>query len=562
MSDAEGGIRFLYQARELSRSIDSVIEAGDLDETFRFVHSIKSMAGQIGLDALSMKAHEVETELENARASGDGFASPVRQTVRIWLAELERALDALEQSQRAPADAPVLSAFEEEILAESVRRGERFYRLECSIDPESPLKVARAHLVVNNLELVANVIRTDPPLSEPDESRFGTISVLLTADIEEERLYEAANVDEVDRIRLERVQPGNAPSDVEDDHDEKRSTSSSPSGPYRVDARTMAWISAQMDEADSVLSRLSVGEGARLGRLRTILGALRETFAAIQRRSVGSLFDRLKTTAEELAESVGKRVEIVTWGDQVVVDTRVIEAVSDPLLHLVRNAVDHGVEPREERVAAGKSACGRIELRAEDLGAQIAFSVRDDGRGMDREKLIEEARSRSIVVSGDESVRDIIGTPGFSTVDSPTDLSGRGFGLDIVIQRVEAIGGTVEVTTKAGVGTTIRITAPTLSHVGDSLIVRCNGNFYAVPAASVERMLPFDASALRRDRGGGIWFERVPVYTVSGRMTVSSPIPKTGMVVLVRYLERTGWLYVDDVLFERKGGEATAGGGM
>ena len=548
--------RFVHDAREIALSIPDALSHEDLDEIFRHVHSIKSIAAQVGESAIAGATHELESALASARSRGS-IEAETRRSVAAWLNYLDSSLISLEHKfeEQAAVDELDLTDFERQLLSESIRRGERFYRLSCNIDKESPVKLARAHLVINNLEIEANVIKSIPPLSIEDETMLETLSIYLTTDVDERRLYEAANVDEIHNIRLDQLSG-------------RRDTSASASllneatdaghanlhGAYRIEARTLEWALSQLNEADAVLRRNSTTPASH--RFTSILGSLRDSLLSVQRQRVGVVFERLEQTARDIAASLEKRVDFDIRGFEILLDSRLLDAVADPLLHLVRNAIDHGIESPEERRDAGKPEVATITLSFDIDGATLEFRIADDGRGIDRRRVEADARKRGIEIEADGDILSLLATPGYSTLENPTGISGRGFGFDIVVQRITGIGGTVSIESTPGSGTMISLRLPPIADSGAKLIIRNGDRYFAIPSSSIERIIPVDAASFKRDRSGGIYSERIPLHTIGGRISVRDALPKNGTMLLVRYLHRTGWLCVDDVLFERSTSES------
>lgn len=549
-------VRFVQEARALADSLDAALGAGDGDETFRIVHSIKSMAAQVGYEEIASEAHELESELESDRSSDDR-KRPSRNRAVTWLTGLRSRLAELAHSyEKASTPAaldPDFDRFEQRLLGEAQRRGERTYRLICSIDPESPLKTARAHLVVSNLETIANVIKTDPVLSETDDTKYHELVVYLTAEVEENELYEAANVDEIDRIQIEELSPQGKPV-VASERAFDTTGDFTVSGPYRLEARTLEWLLSQVDEADLVLRRLPPAAGKPAQRLHHLVGSIGDALRSIHIQPLDTLFERLETAAGELAGRVGKQVTVEVVGGSVRVDTRILDAVYEPLLHVIRNAVDHGLEQPDRRVELGKPETGTIRIEGTDRGTALDLRVGDDGRGVDVEALRKVAEKRGVEVD-ESNIGELLMAPGLTTNESADGLSGRGFGLDIVRQRVASLGGTVDVASEPGRGTTFSFTIPLNLTTASRTVLRDGGRLYSIPSATVERIIPLDVSSLKRDRSGGIWFERTPLYSVRGRMRITDTLPRDGTILLLRCLDRSGWLCVDEVLFERHGGE-------
>lgn len=553
-ADDSKGIRsrFVADARIIYNELLAGLPNSEFDEIFRHVHSIKSIAAQVGENDIAHEADEVESFLETSR--GRPVDTNIKKHVSWWLSDLDSTLTRFEREfdpSEEGKNTATLNQFERQLLDEARRRGERYYRLSCRIDPQSPLKLARAHLVLSNLEQNANVIACDPPLNNEDEDRFEQFAVYLTADADEQMLYEAANVDEVDQIRLDLLTGSDdyTATTALEGTDQDRRDRVDLHGSYRIESRTLQWSLAQLNEADMVI-RKSRKSPASL-RLLSILGALRNSLMSVQRQRLGDLFQRLATTAEEIAASMEKRIHVETAGEDLLLDSRLVDSVSDGLLHLVRNAVDHGIELPADRKRDGKPVVGTITVAFRLDSGVLEFSVRDDGKGIENRNIEEQARARGFPVEPDDDLISLLSIPGFSTLDTPTSVSGRGYGIDIVVQRATAVGGTVDIESEPGSGTIVFLRFPPMSDSDARLVIRNRSTYYAIPSASIERIVPLDIEALKRDRNGGIYRDRVPLYNVGGRLRVEEGVPRDGTMILIRYLDRTGWLCVDDVLFER-----------
>ncbi|MGG5822187.1 ATP-binding protein [Falsiroseomonas sp. HW251] len=264
---------------------------------------------------------------------------------------------------------------------------------------------------------------------------------------------------------------------------------------------------------ESLHRRLPMGPARELGnainRLRTVQEALERAegrLAVGMRRlddavmemrvvAVGGLLGRLPRLVRALAQSTGKEIELTVEGEEVTIDRSLVELLADPLLHLVRNAVDHGVEPPADRLAAGKPPRASLRISAARRTGQVVVRVADDGRGIDRERVLKRAVERGLVPVGlagrlsEEEVFALLFRPGFSTAETITETSGRGVGLDVVQDAVRRAGGTLEVASQPGAGTAFTLRLPLTAAVQPVLLVESSGHPYALPAARVEAVL-------------------------------------------------------------------------
>lgn len=215
---------------------------------------------------------------------------------------------------------------------------------------------------------------------------------------------------------------------------------------------------------------------------------LQESVMSIRMLPISFVFSRFPRVVRDLSAKLGKQVELKTMGETTELDKSLIERIADPLTHLIRNSLDHGIELPEERVAAGKAASGTITLKASHQGGNIVIEVGDDGRGLSREKILGKARERGLAVSeqmSDQEVFALIFEAGFSTAEQVTDVSGRGVGMDVVRRNIQGMGGRVEIDSLAGVGTRMTVRLPLTLAILDGMSVAVGDQIYIVPLSSV-----------------------------------------------------------------------------
>jgi two-component system chemotaxis sensor kinase CheA len=292
-----------------------------------------------------------------------------------------------------------------------------------------------------------------------------------------------------------------------------------------------------------------------LAHLDQLTDLLQELVLQTRMVAIGPVLRQQVRTARDLATREGKLVAVDISGDEVEVDTSVIERLRDPLTHMIRNAVDHGIEPAAVRQAKGKPARGTISIRAFHRQAMIMIEVSDDGAGIDRQRLIEKARSMEIDVES-ISERDLLRLvllPGVSTAREVTDVSGRGIGLDVVEKNISAIGGSIGIESEAGVGTTFTLRLPLTVAVVHGLSVRVGGESYIVPLPAVAECLdmPLDAPASKSGvfslRGEPLPFLRLRQYFD----TKEEPSARE-QVVVVEYDHKRAALVVDELFGEAR----------
>ena len=219
---------------------------------------------------------------------------------------------------------------------------------------------------------------------------------------------------------------------------------------------------------------------------------LQEAVLAIRMLPISNVFQRFPRVVHELSARLGKKVELKMFGETTELDRGLIEKISDPLTHLVRNAIDHGLEPPDERVAAGKPAAGTVTLKASQRGGNIVIEVSDDGRGMNRDRILAAARRRGIPLSPDapdHEIWQVVFEAGFSTAEAVTDVSGRGVGMDVVRRNIQALSGTVDLQSVQGQGTRIIVSVPLTLAIMEAMTIAVGGETYVLPLACVVESL-------------------------------------------------------------------------
>lgn len=239
--------------------------------------------------------------------------------------------------------------------------------------------------------------------------------------------------------------------------------------------------------------------------IERLSGELRDTMMVLRMVPVGSLFGRFRRLVHDLARETGKVIELVTEGETTEVDKTVIERLADPLVHLVRNSIDHGLETPEERRAAGKDEAGKVLLSARQAGGEVIITIKDDGRGINRDRVRAKAESSGLIQPGavlsDQDLLQLIFAPGFSTAAQVTNLSGRGVGMDVVKKTVEALRGAIDVTSQAGEGSEVSLRIPLTLAIIDGLLVRVGTGRYVIPLSAVEECLELSLEEDLRSRG-------------------------------------------------------------
>ncbi|NKM92230.1 chemotaxis protein CheA [Rhizobium leguminosarum] len=307
---------------------------------------------------------------------------------------------------------------------------------------------------------------------------------------------------------------------------------------------------SQLASASTDIALRSVSE-----EIERLSGELRDTMMVLRMVPVATLFSRFRRLVHDLARETGKVIELVTEGESTEVDKTVIERLADPLVHLVRNSIDHGLETPADRLASGKTEAGTVTLSARQAGGEVIISIKDDGRGINRERVRAKAESSGLIQPGqplsDSELLQLIFAPGFSTAAAITNLSGRGVGMDVVKKTVEALRGAIDIVSLPGQGSEVSLRIPLTLAIIDGLLVRVGSGRYVIPLSAVEECLELSLEEDLRSRGRSFISLRdslVPFLRLRDLFrTGTKPDVHQKVVVISTGTERVG-LVVDQII--------------
>src|SRR6266853_2679630 len=490
---------------------------------FRAVHTVKGMAATMGYARVAELSHRMENLLDLLRRGGRKPTDDLLQLLFRATDALERAIDlsvagrdreadvagiAAEldaAAQRfAPADAKAAKAAAVAAPPPPTEPPAGGRLVQVTLRAETPLKGVRALLVLRRAESLGAVHGVTPPLASFEADDFdGRFALRLAseaaaADIEKALRgagdVETVAVDAVDTAAAEqRIEPG--------------VVEAAKARHIRVDLRRLDALMDLIGELTITRGRLNefaaqrrdvaVDEMAlQVSRLST---ELQSEIIQARMTPVWQVFDRFPRLVRDLARQLAKQVQFRVEGKEIELDRAILDELGDPLLHLLRNAVDHGIEPATERRRAKKPVEGTIVLAAVRERASVAITITDDGRGIDRARILEKAKREGLVDQHAEALSDdqllrVIARPGFTTAEEVTNVSGRGVGIDVVVTRIRALGGTIEIHTEVGRGTTFVLRLPVTLAIVRALIADVGGERYALPLTYVAETVEFGAA--------------------------------------------------------------------
>ncbi|MBN1649354.1 MAG: Hpt domain-containing protein [Spirochaetales bacterium] len=549
-------------------------ESENINEAFRLIHSVKSESAYLGYESIAEKSHQIESVFEELRRTGDMALNTLTIIDRIRTIRLEIEKIQQEKSSKALAETrkkrnldlgsvsssgPKIGEFEKELLAEAQERGERLYRLVCEIDDDAPLKHPKLYLIINNLEQIVNVIAYTPSLKTINNNA-SQLNVIFSTSVDEKEIYDAVNIDQVKRIQLAGLEYTAFLSTSIVANDAAR-----PGGTLRINSSVIDKILSYLDEMKIRIHGMNKYAKKdtqilpiyrkQLFLIKNLSDEMETILKNIRMVSLKDEFSDLQGFVRELAGQLGKKAELTINTGNIRLDRRIVDQLVDPIRHIIRNAVDHGLETPEKRLDAGKSETGSVDLTVKRDEQKISIEISDDGRGIDREKILKRALELGLIhsIDSDIDILSLLSEPGFSTSEQITEISGRGVGLDLVHQRIKEIAGSgFSYINWPGEGCTFIITLPGEFTVLDVLIVQSAGKTLAVPVRNIERRIETDLSRFSANKDGRLLYENMPVYTAEGRLFESDSLPEEKLCLEIRHLRKKGCLLIDEILFSQQ----------
>jgi len=585
---------------------------------FRGVHTIKGMSATMGYTAVASLSHELETLLDQVRKGGRTVDARLMDLLFRAADLLERAIESAVSGVAAVDVSPMVA----QLKAEASRSGTPAYSslavtsefpigmtnefpvamtsamaipvadgwtapaaqgpgllVRVRLIAGTPLKGVRAFLVVEAAKKLGTVGNVSPAIEQLQADEFeNDFALRLTTDLTEDDVVAALRrAGDVDEVRAgEDATPVAAPAAPTNGNG---ASAAAPNGNGAHGVRQQRSVRIDLRRLDNLMNLIGelVITRGRLMQLTSPIDdpALAETVAQTSRLvadlqdeimtsrmvPVWQVFDRFPRLVRDAARSVGKPVEFTIEGKEVELDRSMLDEVGDPIVHLLRNAIDHGIEAPDVRRAQGKPESGRLTLSAVRDRSAVAIRVTDDGRGIDREKVLARAREHGLVEGSkaelsDEELFRIISQAGFSTADQVTDLSGRGVGIDAVHNRVRALGGSVDMRTSPGQGTTVTLRLPLTLAIVRSLLARLGDETYAIPMTHVSETVELHPDILHTLKGREVLMIReevLPLVRMRDLLGYEGEATRgLEQVVVVEMAERRAALVVDALIGQQE----------
>ncbi len=573
---------FLAESKEHLGSVNGHLlewernrSAGEpVDAIFRAMHTIKGMAATMGYQVVAGVAHGTESLLDVLRESGE---EPTDETIDLLfqavdtlehvidesvagresgtdVSELLASLDQTTKSLGPAVAAPETPTPPPLAIARPSLEGPGCW-VRVTLDQDCALKGARATIILNRMQAMGKIHATQPAQAVLEGDGFdGVLDFRIETSIGEElieREIRAAG-DVVD------VTFG-----IADDSGKTTDSASGSARHIRVDLRRLDALMDNIGELVTARDRLLELTGLRsdpdldeiVTKISRLTATLQSEIVEARMTPVWQVFDRFPRLVRDLARKLGKQVEFEIEGKEIELDRAILDEIGDPLVHLLRNAVDHGVETPAERKKAGKPPKARITLSALGERATVAIRVADDGKGIDREKVLAAAKKNGLLeddvdILTDELLIRVLAKPGFSTAGSVTDISGRGVGVDAVATQLRSLGGGLEVRTQVGKGTTFTLRLPVTLAIVRALTATVGDERYVVPITHVAETVDLEPESITELEGQNAMSLRdgiIPLVHLRDIVGAPGESPARRPVIVLQIGERRSGLVVDAI---------------
>ncbi len=596
--------------------LESNPESGDaINEIFRLMHTLKGSSATMGFMKMSKMCHALESLLDSARSGKAKVTENMIDIIFLGIDKLTEVVSDIENGEddskldlddveRAMSNqgkgaekaskkigevekSDTQTEFGDDIVEEAVKDvakkaiedGLSVYMVRVELAKDSVMKSARMYIVFHRIEEnEGQIVYSEPPTEEIEKENFETtVELVVITSMKMEKLQDLiSNISEIDKVIIKpfetkenEVKAEKKPETHEKEKEnqikkdnKKRRVKLTQS--VRVDVEKLDVLMNLM--AELVISRSRIEETLKkykikevdesLSQLGRITLDLQSIVMKIRMIPISFVFDRFPRMVRDLSKKLNKKIDFIVQGEDTELDRRVADEIGEPLVHMIRNSIDHGIETEKERIGAGKTPTGKVVLSARQEGDSVVIEVNDDGRGFDKEKIIKKALESGIIqeyeasAMSNEEIFSLTFEPGFSTSKKPTEVSGRGVGMDVVKKTIESLNGNVYLESVAGKGTKVIIRLPLTLSIIQALLVEVGSLVYAVPISAVDSTLAIKENNIKDVEGQKTVLLRgeiVPVIDLRLHFDAGAISEKMDLVV-TRYKDRKYGFIVDKLL--------------
>lgn len=524
-----------------------------VNEIFRAAHTLKGMAGTLGLNLITDITHNMENILDDIRNQKKEVTSHLidillecTDTLDVLIQDViefgregDRDVTDLLTKLKDPISSPIdtetkqefekamkLDQYQLSAIKAGVEQGLTPYWIEIKLQPTCLLRAARAYMVFQAAESFGEIIKSVPHVQDIEEEKFeDTFYILLLAKGNQAEIQsKLESISEIDYVRIKKAEYSvEAPKEIKDAKnkiEEKQQQKSDGSNhrqvrSIRVDIERLDLLMNLVSELiiikntmeDLSSNNTDAGMIENMEYLSRVANELHDAVMKVRMVPIEMVFNRFPRVVRDLAKNTNKQIKLNIVGADTEVDRTIIDEIGDPLIHLLRNAIDHGIELPEERLNMGKEPEGTVDLIAYHDGNNVVIEVRDDGKGINYQNIVDSAVRKGLITKDkanqldEKDIIDLMFQPGFSTAKSVSDISGRGVGMDVVKTKIEAMGGLIEVETELGKGTRFIVRLPLTLSIIQALLVEVSNEIFAIPLSSVQEIIDIPLSQVKILRG-------------------------------------------------------------
>lgn len=545
---------------------------GLVSEIFRSAHTFKGMSATMGFQQVADLTHAMENVLDEVRNNRLVVTEHLVDIIFTCTSHLETMVSDIQHGGQGAADITKTVADLEALLSpEQEESTEATYQISIKIEDAAILKAVRAVMCLERLAEIGIISDTTPDREAIELEEFEqTFEVVLESSQTKEEIEAVLlDISEIEKVAVkEEVEEVQIAEPIK--KTAKQTTKRLENKTIRVQLEKIEKLMNVFEE--SVIERARIDEIAEktnnkelmehLGRFSSISKEIQNGLLNMRMVPVDSVFNRFPKMVRTLAKELGKKIDLVIEGADTEVDKIVIDEIGDPLVHLIRNSVDHGAETVEVRRKNGKNETATINLKAYHSGNNVVIEIADDGAGINKRKVLEKAIAKNVVTRAestkmtDTEIFDLLFDSGFSTADQVSDLSGRGVGLDVVRNTILKIGGKISVESSENAGSTFRIEIPLTLSIIQSMLVATAEYRYAVPLANVAEAITIDRADIQHVHGKDLINYRETIIEVLdlGECFHETPLKDTEelLLLVVKNAKRTFGLVIKDIIGQRE----------
>jgi len=598
-----------------------------LNEIFRIAHTLKGMSSTMGFNNIAHLTHEMENQLHAIRSGELKINTKIIDLLFTCFDQLDKYIGQVEVSgsegemisrdlikqletlqstdntttTATPTNEIVindclniqLSEYVHNVLKKAAAEELNTYMVRITLDSKCMLKSARSYIIINTLERLAEIIHSNPSIEDIEDEKFDNKFelVLVTKSdkkVLEKELSEISEIEAIEIIDLKtndikiekKEEEALALPEAEEEHqqtstntNESRNKKGKTGKTVRVDIDRLDNLMNLVSELIIIKTRLEDIDGSNtthnnmheaIEYMERITTSLHDAVMKVRMVPIERVFNRFPRMVRDLSRDLGKEITLYMSGEETEVDRTVIDEIGDPLIHLIRNSIDHGIEDPETRTKANKAKNGTVKLVAYPDGNSVVIEVEDDGKGIDIERVKAKGIERGIITLAqsqsmdDNEIIQLLFHPGFSTAEKISDISGRGVGLDVVKTKIESLGGVVEVDSKQGRGSKFIIRLPLTLAIIQALLVNVGAEKYAVPLNNIKEITTIASSTIRKVQNNEVVLYRnatLPILRLSNLLNVEVEAKNEEeeyIVVIVKKGDKTAGLIVDHLIGQQE----------